>query len=303
MGGHGQRRAAAAAEPAVPRRPGALAAAPSAPPAAEPRSIRWWRRAAARSVNPYTITARRGQRDLRARRAPAAGRGCRSWRRRCPPGSGSCSPRACTWAWSSTSTRPSRRQGDFLIRGIARRRPGVGGHRRGRRGRRWARPCSSTSATPARRTRISGAPWSGRSPRSDGRRAAGALLFTCNGRGSRLFAEPDHDAGLLARDARARSRWRGSSAPGNSGRSAGSNFLRAFAASIALFPGAGRPGAGAQSASPRAGHMEWPDRIDWRGIPPSRVAHRDDWCKSGIGLDAILAGLQACHTLWTPTVG
>ena len=33
----------------------------------------------------------------------------------------------------------------------------------------------------------------------DGRRAAGALLFTCNGRGSRLFSEPDHDAGLLAK--------------------------------------------------------------------------------------------------------
>jgi small ligand-binding sensory domain FIST len=27
---------------------------------------------------------------------------------------------------------------------------------------------------------------------------AGALLFTCNGRGSRLFPGPDHDAGLLA---------------------------------------------------------------------------------------------------------
>src|SRR5262249_60314762 len=31
-----------------------------------------------------------------------------------------------------------------------------------------------------------------------GRRAAGALLFTCNGRGSRMFSEPDHDARLLA---------------------------------------------------------------------------------------------------------
>jgi small ligand-binding sensory domain FIST len=31
-----------------------------------------------------------------------------------------------------------------------------------------------------------------------GHRAAGALLFTCNGRGSRLFSGPDHDAGLLA---------------------------------------------------------------------------------------------------------
>src|SRR5262249_61596590 len=31
-----------------------------------------------------------------------------------------------------------------------------------------------------------------------GRRAAGALLFTCNGRGSRMFSQPHHHAGLLA---------------------------------------------------------------------------------------------------------
>ena len=28
--------------------------------------------------------------------------------------------------------------------------------------------------------------------------AAGALLFTCNGRGSRLFSVPDHDASLVS---------------------------------------------------------------------------------------------------------
>ena len=32
-----------------------------------------------------------------------------------------------------------------------------------------------------------------------GHRPAGALLFTCNGRGSRMFPEPDHDARLLAK--------------------------------------------------------------------------------------------------------
>ena len=31
-----------------------------------------------------------------------------------------------------------------------------------------------------------------------GRPLAGALLFTCTGRGTRMFAEPDHDTGLLA---------------------------------------------------------------------------------------------------------
>ena len=29
------------------------------------------------------------------------------------------------------------------------------------------------------------------------RRAAGGLLFSCNGRGSNLFSEPDHDARLI----------------------------------------------------------------------------------------------------------
>ena len=71
-----------------------------------------------------------------------------------------------------------------------------------------------------------------------GRRAAGALLYTCNGRGSRLFSEPDHDAGLMARilgDIPVA----GFFCAGELGPVGGRNFLHGFTASIALFPGVG----------------------------------------------------------------
>jgi small ligand-binding sensory domain FIST len=69
-------------------------------------------------------------------------------------------------------------------------------------------------------------------------RAAGALLFTCNGRGSRLFAEPDHDAGLLARLV-GHMPVAGSSCAGELGPVGGRNYLHGFTASIALFPDSG----------------------------------------------------------------
>jgi small ligand-binding sensory domain FIST len=69
------------------------------------------------------------------------------------------------------------------------------------------------------------------------RRAAGALLFTCNGRGSRLFAEPDHDAGLLA-EVLGQIPVAGFFCAGELGPVGGQNFLHAYTASIALFPGA-----------------------------------------------------------------
>ena len=68
-----------------------------------------------------------------------------------------------------------------------------------------------------------------------GRRAAGALLFTCNGRGSRLFAGPDHDAGLLA-EMLGEIPVAGFFCAGELGPVGGQNFLHTFTASIALFP-------------------------------------------------------------------
>ncbi len=61
-----------------------------------------------------------------------------------------------------------------------------------------------------------------------------ALLFTCNGRGSRLFEAPDHDAGAVAET------WPGVPvagffAQGEIGPVGGKNFLHGFTASLALF--------------------------------------------------------------------
>jgi small ligand-binding sensory domain FIST len=70
-----------------------------------------------------------------------------------------------------------------------------------------------------------------------GRQAAGALLFTCNGRGSRLFPGPDHDAGLIAK-ALGKIPVAGFFCAGELGPVGGQNFLHAFTASIALFPDA-----------------------------------------------------------------
>jgi small ligand-binding sensory domain FIST len=66
------------------------------------------------------------------------------------------------------------------------------------------------------------------------RRAAGALLFTCTGRGSRLFAEPDHDAGLLA-EMLGEIPVAGFFCDGELGPVGGRNFLHTFTASVALF--------------------------------------------------------------------
>jgi small ligand-binding sensory domain FIST len=63
---------------------------------------------------------------------------------------------------------------------------------------------------------------------------AGALLFTCNGRGTRLFAEPNHDAACL-RDCLGDIPVAGFFAQGELGPVGGKNFLHGFTASVALF--------------------------------------------------------------------
>lgn len=63
---------------------------------------------------------------------------------------------------------------------------------------------------------------------------AGALLFTCNGRGTRLFGRPDHDADTIARECGAIPQA-GFFAMGEFGPVGGRNFLHGFTASVALF--------------------------------------------------------------------
>jgi small ligand-binding sensory domain FIST len=67
-----------------------------------------------------------------------------------------------------------------------------------------------------------------------GRPPAGALLFTCTGRGMRMFAEPDHDTGLLAQTL-GQIPLAGFFCDGELGPVGGQNFLHTFTASIALF--------------------------------------------------------------------
>jgi small ligand-binding sensory domain FIST len=69
-----------------------------------------------------------------------------------------------------------------------------------------------------------------------GRQVAGALLFTCNGRGSRLFAQPDHDAGLLSK-VTAEAPTGGFFCGGELGPIGGKNFLHGFTASVTAFLG------------------------------------------------------------------
>lgn len=68
-----------------------------------------------------------------------------------------------------------------------------------------------------------------------GRPAAGALMFTCNGRGSQLFAQPSHDAGLLAK-VLGEIPVAGFFCAGELGPVGGQNYVHGFTASIALFP-------------------------------------------------------------------
>ncbi len=67
-----------------------------------------------------------------------------------------------------------------------------------------------------------------------GHHANGALMFTCNGRGTRLFDQPHHDATALA-DALGGVPVAGFFAAGEFGPVGGHNFVHGFTASIALF--------------------------------------------------------------------
>jgi small ligand-binding sensory domain FIST len=62
----------------------------------------------------------------------------------------------------------------------------------------------------------------------------GALLFTCNGRGTRLFPQPHHDAQAIRAEA-GPVPLAGFFAQGELGPVGGQNFIHGFTASVALF--------------------------------------------------------------------
>jgi small ligand-binding sensory domain FIST len=64
---------------------------------------------------------------------------------------------------------------------------------------------------------------------------AGALLFTCNGRGSQMFDGPDHDA-LALSEAFSGAPAAGFFCAGEIGPVGGRNFLHGFTATVAVFP-------------------------------------------------------------------
>jgi small ligand-binding sensory domain FIST len=59
-------------------------------------------------------------------------------------------------------------------------------------------------------------------------------VFTCNGRGSHLFGEPDHDARLVHEQV-ARGAVAGMFCAGELGPVGGRNFVHGFTASVVLF--------------------------------------------------------------------
>jgi small ligand-binding sensory domain FIST len=70
--------------------------------------------------------------------------------------------------------------------------------------------------------------------KSHATKPAGALLFTCNGRGSRLFEQPHHDARAVAAEA-GLIPLAGFFAQGELGPVGGRNFIHGFTASVVLF--------------------------------------------------------------------
>jgi small ligand-binding sensory domain FIST len=65
-------------------------------------------------------------------------------------------------------------------------------------------------------------------------RPKGALVFSCNGRGTRLFAEPHHDARAIRAEAGSIP-LAGFFAAGELGPVGGQNFIHGFTASVVLF--------------------------------------------------------------------
>jgi small ligand-binding sensory domain FIST len=130
--------------------------------------------------------------------------------------------------------KPEYRQGDFLVRGVIGADPDAGTLTVGARVhegtvvRLHARDADSAdrdlrAALGLRREALGGgAP-------------AGALVFTCNGRGEAMFGMPDHDA-LALDEELAGAPAAGFFAAGEIGPVGGDSFLHGFTATVAVFP-------------------------------------------------------------------
>ncbi|HWH10789.1 MAG TPA: FIST N-terminal domain-containing protein [Solirubrobacteraceae bacterium] len=133
--------------------------------------------------------------------------------------------------------KPEYVQGDFLVRGLLGGDPEEGSIavgadvRTGQVVRLHARDAPSADrdlreALALRRTAMGG------------REPAGALMFTCNGRGKGMFGIPDHDAETVASEL-GPVPTAGFFAAGEIGPVGGQSFLHGFTATIAVFPAGG----------------------------------------------------------------
>jgi small ligand-binding sensory domain FIST len=131
--------------------------------------------------------------------------------------------------------KPEYEQGDFLVRGVTGADPETGAIsvgtavRPGEVVRLHARDARSAHDDLRRELRL-------RAAAIGGERPAGALLFSCNGRGRSMFGARDHDAGLV-QDELGAPPAAGFFAAGEIGPVGGRSFLHGFTATLAVFPG------------------------------------------------------------------
>jgi small ligand-binding sensory domain FIST len=131
--------------------------------------------------------------------------------------------------------KPEYEQGDFLVRGIVGADPesgriAVGANvEEGQVVRLHARDARSADRDLTRALGVRVEAMSGRLP-------AGALVFSCNGRGQGMFGTPDHDAIALERELGG-APTAGFFAAGEIGPVGGRSFLHGFTATVAVFAG------------------------------------------------------------------
>lgn len=131
--------------------------------------------------------------------------------------------------------KPEYEQGDFLVRGILGADPesgrlAVGATvEEGQVVRLHARDARSADRDLTRALGV-------RVDAMEGRPPAGALVFSCNGRGQGMFGVPDHDAAALERELGG-APTAGFFAAGEIGPVGGRSFLHGFTATVAVFAG------------------------------------------------------------------
>jgi small ligand-binding sensory domain FIST len=132
------------------------------------------------------------------------------------------------------SGQPEYEQGDFLVRGVLGADPESRGIvvgasvREGQVVRLHARDAQSADEDLRRALRLRVEALSGEPP-------AGAIVFSCNGRGRAMFGAPDHDALAVSHELGG-APTAGFFAAGEIGPVGGRSFLHGFTATIAVFP-------------------------------------------------------------------